>query len=1214
MIRKLEQADASAPDNRLLSTEWIKKKVTETIVDDVSTIKKTKYVKDAIACSAVNEIVLAHSPLPDLLTIDTSNASPKILTIIEVLKLCGSSPILQRDFCCIMFVERQKTAIALAELLKRVPELNTWLKPEWIIGHNTDQGVGMDPKAQAATLARFGVPGSTNLLIATNVAEEGLDISPCNCVIRFDLFAHHTGYLQSKGRARRNHSRFIVLLEKGNASHYNLIRKVATTDKEIEDCLKRLPEDQGAIASMEVNEGEEGDEEDLDDYTSQLTIASRTTGACIRPSDCISLVCYYVNLLCVDEFSLAQPEFFQRQESTSGYQIQLRFPANAKIRLVEGPWCSSKKKARRLACFEACKQLYALGELDENLLPRRIPKIPTPRAALYSRRKNRRGAAGHINVVQRKTPRVYGIGIPRAEFIQGPLTLHALILDTRGIFPEECATQPILLLFPSPVASMPAVELFLGSTKVVPATRSSVEVRLSETEAKQASLYSYRMLCLIGRQDFVGTSIPYLVLPTLSAYDIEHIGKELINWDEVQRSASPLSVRLEKSPLDDTESTKDMLVFEHKGVLSQRLYEVLAVCRDEVVEGVGGESRQSRAQEPCEGLWGPDEPSLQCRAIVKQGNLLDHLTERDPSKRNVLATRSLRNVSVVACSASFYRSCTLLPSILLRYDQVFLARQLNEELFDNMITEEHLVEALTVPEAMQSFDYQTLEFFGDCCLKLLACCWAFSKCDSHQEGDLHVECASRISNSALLKIAVGKGVATYATSQTFTIKTWCPPILLLGQSSRGGEEDGESSSREMRLSDKTMADLIEAILGAAMASSPALDLGKVGSCAQSMGILGDSVYTKLEDFQTMFRDIVQPKEIGGAWQDRVELGTLVRLQDTLQYIFRSPHLALEAVTHSSLLTSNLPSYERLEFLGDAVLDFLVVDLFKGKYKGLDEGGYTMMKQNATNNASLSVLCVESPLQLHSFLLHGSGAISKSVAAYKEELAKAKRDAAVKDSDSDSDDDPPHQPGAHELLPHWLDLKGPKILADIVESMLGAIFVDSGFDIAKTKEYFDKFYRSHFESYFRPESVVLRTCWDFLQFVEYRHCTAWDLVLEDHDEESVLCSLAIHDVVIARRLSRGEKARYIRENCKQELDAARRGVEPWDALLPKDGNEVAAIKTVLQQCLPSDFIRDSDKISMAVEDGRVVHDDFRVQNRVSVLQSLCNCQGTSTVAR
>ena len=53
-----------------------------------------------------------------------------------------------------------------------------------------------------------------NLLVATDVAEEGLDVQGCSAVLRFDLPKTPSSLVQSRGRARQHGSSFIVLLER----------------------------------------------------------------------------------------------------------------------------------------------------------------------------------------------------------------------------------------------------------------------------------------------------------------------------------------------------------------------------------------------------------------------------------------------------------------------------------------------------------------------------------------------------------------------------------------------------------------------------------------------------------------------------------------------------------------------------------------------------------------------------------------------------------------------------------------------------------------------------------------------------------------------------------------------------------------------------------------------------------------------------------------
>ncbi len=75
--------------------------------------------------------------------------------------------------------------------------------------------------------------------------------------------------------------------------------------------------------------------------------------------------------------------------------------------------------------------------------------------------------------------------------------------------------------------------------------------------------------------------------------------------------------------------------------------------------------------------------------------------------------------------------------------------------------------------------------------------------------------------------------------------------------------------------------------------------------------------------------------------------TLNRIQETLGYRFRDPALLLQAFVHTSFVFENpevgLGSNERLEFLGDAVLNFVVADHLYFRFPEASEGELTMAR-------------------------------------------------------------------------------------------------------------------------------------------------------------------------------------------------------------------------------------------------------------------------------
>ena len=61
-------------------------------------------------------------------------------------------------------------------------------------------------------------PNRCNLLIATDVAQEGLDMPKCNFVIRYNFVSNEIGSVQSKGRARAPNSECYLIVDHGSVN------------------------------------------------------------------------------------------------------------------------------------------------------------------------------------------------------------------------------------------------------------------------------------------------------------------------------------------------------------------------------------------------------------------------------------------------------------------------------------------------------------------------------------------------------------------------------------------------------------------------------------------------------------------------------------------------------------------------------------------------------------------------------------------------------------------------------------------------------------------------------------------------------------------------------------------------------------------------------------------------------------------------------------
>ena len=135
--------------------------------------------------------------------------------------------------------------------------------------------------------------------------------------------------------------------------------------------------------------------------------------------------------------------------------------------------------------------------------------------------------------------------------------------------------------------------------------------------------------------------------------------------------------------------------------------------------------------------------------------------------------------------------------------------------------------------------------------------------------------------------------------------------------------------------------------------------------------------------------------------------SLNTIQQILKYNFKNTDLLVTAFTHSSYAHKRgVDSNERMEFLGDALLDFVVAKYLYNKYPNRNEGDYTLVRADVVDTNSLSREVAE--LGLMDFLLVDQGF--------------TKQDVSFK--------------------------KNKKIYADLYEAVLCAIYLDGGLDQAE----------------------------------------------------------------------------------------------------------------------------------------------------------------------
>jgi ribonuclease-3 len=156
------------------------------------------------------------------------------------------------------------------------------------------------------------------------------------------------------------------------------------------------------------------------------------------------------------------------------------------------------------------------------------------------------------------------------------------------------------------------------------------------------------------------------------------------------------------------------------------------------------------------------------------------------------------------------------------------------------------------------------------------------------------------------------------------------------------------------------------------------------------------------------RGSTPPDETGAVGEvlSQERLAQLAELEERLGVRFRDRSLLDLALRHGSFSHERgtpLKSYERLEFLGDAVLGLVVSDDLYRRYPDVDEGGLAKQRARLVNEAALASIARR--LGLARYILLGKG----------EEKGGGRQ--------------------------------RPALLADAVEAVIGAIYMDSGYGVA-----------------------------------------------------------------------------------------------------------------------------------------------------------------------
>ncbi|XP_009363041.2 endoribonuclease Dicer homolog 3a-like isoform X1 [Pyrus x bretschneideri] len=1020
-----------------------------------------------------------------LKAVDVGYVSPKLNELVQIFHSFGRS----REVRCLIFVDRIITAKVIERFMKKVTSLSHFTV-SYLTGSTTSVD-SLAPKIQKETLELF-CSGEVNLLFATDVVEEGIHVPSCSCVVRFDLPKTVRSYVQSRGRARQDNSQFITMLERGNKKQRDQLYEIVRSEFLMTDtAIKRDPE----ACSLKACPLEE---------TNVYTVDS--TGASVTADSSVSLVHKYCETLPRDKYFTAKPTFHISYLGES-YECKITLPPNAAFQTLVGPVCKKSSLAKQLVCLEACQQLHQMGALNDHLLP--VVDVPDVK------RKEQASGAGttkrkelHGTTCIRMLSGTWGEKLDAVIF-------QGYKFDFSCNIASELYSGFVLLIeskLADDVGNL-KLDLYLISKTVKASVSFCGEVHLDGEQMEKAKCFQeFFFNGLFGK--LYGTKSArkqrelsleketrklwtpyclYLLLPVETSNDSKDESWR-INWaginscvsvvDFLKRSLSlssqcnvdtgnsvPRTVSSETECNSagivqfancsvDVKNLKDTVVVAiHTG----RIYSV-----DEVMSNTSAESpfdvkkdnvssQYTSFSEYFNKKYGivlryPGQPLLQLKQSHNPHNLLVNFNGEGGGgkklqsgvvigKQIMYAHMPPELLVAIGIPGDVLKSCYLLPSLIHRLESLMLASQLREEINYHSssfrISSLLILEALTTLRCNDEFSMERLELLGDSVLKYTVSCHLFLKYPKKHEGQLTSCRTLAICNSNLHRLGINRKLQGYIRDCAFDPCRWVSPgqislrpipcncgveTLEVPVNGKFQTEDpkvvvGKSCDKGHRwMCSKTISDCVEALIGAYYVA------GGLPAAIHMMKWLDIDV--ELEP--SLVADAITMSSLHSY---TLKANEIAIMESKLHYEFSTKGLLLEAITHASDQESGDGyCYERLEFLGDSVLDLLITRHLYHTHTDIDPGELTDLRSASVNNESFAQVAVRRDLQQH--LQHASMLLLSQITDYVKSLSEPDSGTTLQGT------------------------RGPKALGDMVESIAGAILIDTKLNLDEVWRIFE----------------------------------------------------------------------------------------------------------------------------------------------------------------
>ena len=646
-------------------------------------------------------------------------------------------------------------------------------------------------------------------------------------------------------------------------------------------------------ARQEAEKADEDADSDEDDNPADEAERERfvieSTGAFLTYDNAINLLNYLCSLIPCDSYTRVHTPRY-----SGDYQATLHLPPTiplpAKNLVYMGPTRRSMKEAKRAVAFMAVKALHALNVFDDYLLP-----ISSVSAKVHADADGRPifdvgDVPEHMDVIV-SDPWVVGSALYlHPLYVNGQCT-SGIVTGTRLPDAELCCDGSLVSIHGCEPLVLDEIEDWRKRETLREFTRLGIWYCITGSPLTGPPSVYLVPLTKMGAPDY--EIMERLIDRPFGNEDWSMIGEDdygrllVINSNQfgiplllrgIRHDLTPMST----PPPESRESGHP-------------------TYRDYFVSKWSGRKRIARVSE--------EGPLLEVQLTTRHwSGKYDLKTRTQPiSPCNQPGTFLIpQNCSRwVSLSETMRQSFRILPSLCHRITDVYRARQARLELNLPPISDDLLIEALTLPAASAGYNNQRLETLGDSVLKLCSTIHVFNRYPYRHEGQLSHLRQSCVSNRTLLARAKEIDLERFLTCEGQDVRSWryiapiseLPPVRCV----------------QRQFSRRSLQDCMEATLAASYLT------GGIPMALRAGHVLGLSFGGP---YPWSLRYSREPEGF------RVPL-LLEPLQEKLGYTFHNGRLLLEAVTHPSFAASSLePSYQRLEFLGDGRC---CVDYARGHY-------------------------------------------------------------------------------------------------------------------------------------------------------------------------------------------------------------------------------------------------------------------------------------------